>query len=488
VVGFVGLLIPVLYLAGIMGESVHAIAGILLILAYPLAFVFGVLPQTHERASDWLAQRFGAAAGAEKLDPHETGPPVILKAFGGPTERDDNVRLLSARQAPGFLDARVVIADGLSHRAGAIMLDYSQQGVAVHWMVDGVWHTGEPLQREQGDPLLEALKLLSGLNPQQRQAAQKGTFNTEYQSTEYTSTLTCQGTKTGERVLMQFLDKKVRFKGLDEIGIRPKMQEELKELLALQQGLLLFSAMPGAGLRSTFHVVVRNTDRFTREFMAIEEETKRYQEIENCPITTYKAAEGQSPASVLPKVIRAMPDVLVVRDLVDGETVSMLCKEIPDERLILSTVRAKDSAEALLRVLALGVPAAEFAQGVTGVLSQRLIRKLCEACKEAYVPTPQVLGQLGIPAGRVQAFYRPPQQPEEVCPKCGGVGYRERTAVFELLKVGDTVRKVLAAGPKLDVLRQAARKDGMRAFQEEGVLLVAKGITSLPELMRVLKQ
>ena len=167
---------------------------------------------------------------------------------------------------------------------------------------------------------------------------------------------------------------------------------------------------------------------------------------------------------------------------------SILCEEIPDERLILSTVRAKDSAEALLRVLALGAPPAQFAQGVAGVLSQRLIRKLCEACKEAYAPTPQVLGQLGIPAGRVQAFFRPPQQPEKVCRECNGVGYKERTAIFELLKVGDTVRKVLATGPKLDVLRQAARKDGMRTFQEEGVLLVAKGVTSLPELMRVLKQ
>lgn len=486
--GFVALVFPVIFLAGILGAAVHAIAGILLILAYPFAFIFGVLPQTHARLSDWLAQRFGAAAGAEKADPHETGPPVILKAFGGPTERDDTVRLLSARQAPGFLDARVVIADGLAHRAHAIMLDYTQQAVGVHWMIDGVWHGGEPLPREQGDPLLEALKLLSGLNPQDRQNAQKGTFSTEYQSTGYASTLTCQGTKTGERALLQFQDKTVHFESFEEIAMRPKMQEELKELLKLKQGLLLFSAMPGAGLRSTSHVVIRQTDRFTREFVAVEEETQRYQEIENCPVTTYKAAEGESPASVLPKVIRAMPDVIVVRDLVNAETVSMLCREIPDERLILATVRAKDSAEALLRVLALGVPAAEFAQGISGVLCQRLIRKLCEKCREAYAPTPQILGQLGIPEGRVQAFFRPPQQPEEVCPQCGGLGYKGRTAIFELLKVGDTVRKVLASGPKLELLRQAARKDGMRSFQEEGVLLVAKGVTSLPELMRVLKQ
>ena len=99
---------------------------------------------------------------------------------------------------------------------------------------------------------------------------------------------------------------------------------------------------------------------------------------------------------------------------------------------------------------------------------------------------------MGIPEGRVQAFYRPPQpnpeEPKEPCQACGGIGYLGRTAIFELLTVGDAVRKVLVASPKLDLLRRAARRDAMSSLQEEGVLLVAKGVTSLPELMRVLKQ
>jgi type II secretory ATPase GspE/PulE/Tfp pilus assembly ATPase PilB-like protein len=486
--GFVALLVPVLYLAGALGQSIHALVGILVVLAYPLIFVFGVLPQTHDQLSNWFAQRLGAVAGAEKTDRHEGGPPVILKAAGSASERDDSIRLLSARQAPGFRNAREVIADGLSHRAHAIMLDYAPQAVTVHWMIDGVWQPGESLAREQGDPALVALKFLCGLNPQNRQSPQKGTFSTEYQSALYSSTLTCQGTKTGERALMQFEQMQVRFETFEEIGMRSKMQEELQQLLSLKQGLLLFSALPGAGLRSTSHVVIRNTDRFTRELMAVEEETRRSQEIENCPVTTYRAADGQTPASVLPKVFRAVPDVIVVRDLPDAQTVTMLCREIPEGRLILGMVRAKDSVDALLRILALKVPTAEFAGAISGVLSQRLVRKLCQTCKEAYVPTPQTLGQLGIPEGRVQAFFRPPERPEEACPQCDGMGYKGRTAIFELLKVGDAVRKVLETDPKPELLRQAARKDGMRGFREEGALLVARGVTSFPELVRVLKQ
>lgn len=411
-----------------------------------------------------------------------------LLGKGGATERDDTARLLNARQTPGMLPARQIIHDGLSHRALAIMLDYSPQGVGVRYMIDGVWLNREAVERESGDPALETLKTLCGLNSQDRQNRQKGTFAAEYESVNYATTLACQGTKTGERAVIQFEDKKIRFDTVDEIGMRPKMEEQLKEVLALEKGLILLSAMPGGGLRSTSDVVIRQTDRFTREFMAVEEETRRYEVIENCPVTTYSAAAGQTPDTVLPKVFREEPNVLVIRDLVNGETVSMICQEIAENRLFISTIRAKDSVEALLRVLKLGVPPKEFAEAISAVISQRLVRKLCEACKEAYTPTPQILGQLGIPEGRIQAFYRPPEQPEEVCEECSGIGYKGRTAIFEFLRVGAAVPKVLATDPKIELVRQAARKDGMRSLQEEGILLVARGVTSLPELMRVLKQ
>ncbi len=439
----------------------------------------------------WMAthlDKVGVKIEAEAPDPHLKGPPAYLRGKGGETERDDNARLLAARQTAGILPAREILHDGLSHRAAAIMLDYTPQSVALRFMVDGVWLNREPVDRDAGDPALQTLKVLCGLNPEERQKRQKGTFGAEYESIGYAATLASQGTKTGERVLIQFEDKKIRFDTVGELGMRQKMEEQLRELLALKKGIILLSAMPANGLRSTSDVVIRHTDRFTREFMAVEEEATRYEEIENCPVTTYSAANGESPDSVLTKVFRFDPDVVVLRDLVNGETVRMLCQEIQENRLFVSTIRAKDGVEALLRVLALGGPLKEFAEAISGVLGQRLVRKLCDACKEAYTPTPQILAQLGIPEGRIEAFYRPPEEPEEICEACHGIGYQQRTAIFEFLPVGETVRKVLATGPKIELLRQAARKDGMRSLQEEGILLVAKGVTSLPELMRVLKQ
>jgi type II secretory ATPase GspE/PulE/Tfp pilus assembly ATPase PilB-like protein len=438
-----------------------------------------------------VLNKLGMKVSTERADPQEIGLTVTLKASGGADERTNTARLLMARQSTGFRTAREILGNCMDGRASAIMLDYTQQGATIRSMVDGVWLQGETIPREQGDPALEAMKLVCGLNPKDRQNRQVGTFIAERNAVPYGGTLTTQGTPTGERAVMQFDEKKIQLKTLDELGMRPKLQEQMMDLLRLKQGFSLFSAPPGNGLRTSTDVILRGCDRFIREFAALEDQDRAYPPIENVPLMTYNTVEGQTPVDILPRLFRTEPNVVVVRDLVDAETVKMLCEEASNNRMMIGTIRAKDCAEAILRVIAMGVPASTFGNVVTMVLGQRLVRKLCESCKEAYNPPAQVLKQLGIPAGRVQAFYRPrqpnPEDPKPPCEVCNGIGYFGRTAIFELLPVGDNVRKVLSNGPKLDILRQAARKDGMKSLQEEGVLLVVKGVTSLPELMRVLK-
>ena len=240
---------------------------------------------TPEHLRYWLATKLGKVGvkiAAEKPDPHESGPPVKLLPRGGPDERTDNARLLLARQSPGLHAAREIIAEGLAGRASAIMLDCTQQGVAVRTMVDGVWIAGEAMRTRNRRPgRWQSLKLLCGLNPQDRQSRQEGTFAAEYESVRYAATFASQGTPTGERVVLQFEDKKIRFKTFDELGMRTKMQEQLKELLGSPKGLLLFSALPGGGLRTTMDVALHACDRFMREFAAVEEESNRYQPVEN---------------------------------------------------------------------------------------------------------------------------------------------------------------------------------------------------------------
>jgi type II secretory ATPase GspE/PulE/Tfp pilus assembly ATPase PilB-like protein len=239
---------------------------------------------------------------------------------------------------------------------------------------------------------------------------------------------------------------------------------------------------------------IRSLDRFLRDVVVVEDAVRREHEIENAPVTTYNGAAGETPMTVLPKLARAYPNIYVLRELPDADTIGFLCEQINENRLSIGGLRAKESAEALLRVLVMKVPAADFAPAVLGVVNVRLLRKLCEKCKESYAPTPELLKQLGLPADRVTELFRPPsppspeeKKPPPPCQECQGLGYIGRTGIFELLVVNDAVRQALLKSPKMDVVKIAGRKAGMRTLQEEGIALVARGVTSLAELQRALK-
>jgi type II secretory ATPase GspE/PulE/Tfp pilus assembly ATPase PilB-like protein len=453
-----------------------------------------VLTPKHLRR--WTAKKLAVIGinieGAD-IDPRDLGPDVKLTAMGGEDDRADNVNLLTARQSPGWMPARELLDDAAKQRSTHVMLDYTAEAVAVRYQVDGVWLDRAPMDRESGDAILAVFKGLAALDVNNRRARQAGTFGAEIAKAKMTMSITAQGTQTGERALLQFERKQAEFKSLEDIGMRAKMQEQLDALLA-QPGVFVFSSLPAGGLTTTMDMVISHTDRFVRSFVAVTDEASRDRDIENVPVTTYSSAAGESPAAVLPKLIRAYPDVIIVREVPDLATLTMLVEQVEEGRLVMIGIRAKEAVEALLRVLMLKMPPADFAAVATGVLNVRLVRKLCDTCKEAYPPPPEVLKQLGLPAGRIENLYRPPtgpidpKHPEVVCENCNGVGYHGRTGIFELLVMDDTLRQVLATTPKLDALRQAARKAKHRSLQEEGVLLVARGVTSIQELLRALKQ
>ncbi len=448
-----------------------------------------VLTKAHFRR---LIAQLGKPAGVkiepEEVDPRDAGVPLTLAGRGGPTPRDENARLLAARQAAGYNDLRRLLFDGIKRRAEAILLDYTQQGVTQRYLIDGVWIQGDPLEREVGDALLEALKLLCGANPEDRSRRQQGQFAIKCENRSYTGEMISQGTRTGERLLIKLEGQRTRFRSLEDLGIRPKVAEQLREILHRPSGFVLLSAPPGHGMRTLCTTVLQVMDRFTRDFISVEDELNRYETVENVQVKTYNSSLGHTPASILREVFLLEPGVVIIRDLLDADTVHKMCQEVDNERMLLAAIRAGEAAEAYMNVLKLGVNPGELGRVITAIVCQRLVRKLCEYCKEAYVPPPQLLQQLGIPQGRVEVLFRPPQQAEEPCEHCYGTGYLGRTGIFEVMVVDNGLRGVLTNFPKIDLIRQAARKAGWRSFKEEGALLVANGTTSVAELARVLRE
>lgn len=436
-------------------------------------------------------RRFGikitATAKKKGLD-----PPVTLSAREAPTKEEAQKREIALRQSPGQAVLRDVILKAFAHRASGIMLDYSAEVVAVKYLVDGVWLDGDAMPRPVGDPVLASIKLLCGLRVDDRRTRQTGSFLAVEDATKrkIVCKITSQGTKTGERALVQFDDPAVRKRRLPEYSLRAKVLEDLTALLGAKKGLFIISAPPGAGLTSLVTACLAAIDRYTRSVMAIEDKNSADVEVENVQIVSYDSLEQESPMTKLPGVIRQFPDVVYVPEMVNAETATFLCEDaVSDDRLIITSSRAREAAEGLLQpAIATKVPLKKYAAAVSGSITQRLVRKLCDQCKEAYPPQPQILQKLGIPVDKVAAFYRPPTQPRpEVCKGCAGLGYNGQVAMVELLVVDDLIRQTMIREPKVETLRAAARKGGMKTFEDEGLMLVVKGITSVAELSRVLK-
>jgi len=439
----------------------------------------------------------------EDLPLHEQLPPVDFTARGAEDSLSDQANLLAAKQSPAYPVAGGLIAHALTLRGERVMLDYAASGVGVKIEVDGVWMNVDPRDRQSGDTMLSVFKKIANLNVDERRSRQDGKFGAEFERSKFNCSFTSQGVKTGERVLIKIEPKNAKFETIDDLGIREGMRARFKELIDQSEGLVILSTPPGGGLSTMWNLALSTSDRFVRDFVAIEDTAAPEEEVINVGQIFYDGAKGETPAGVLPKLLLKQPDVFVVPNLVNGEAVKILCEQVnKDQKLVVTRIHAKEAVEALLRVLMLNGPAESFAEAVSFVLNSRLIRKLCENCKQAYQPQPQLIQKLGIPPGRVQNLYRefqmpPPEQRVdsrgrpieiEICDKCGGIGYLGRTAIFEMLEVSSEMKEALKKKPSLEVLRKLAKASGNRSLQEEGIVMVAQGSTSLQELQRVLKQ
>lgn len=493
-------------------------------------------------AAQWLG-KVGIKISAKAKDRHEIGFPAVLTTHGKDKEKTEPWRI-QARAHDGFPNAREILSKLMLFQPEGLMLDFQANGVAARYMLDGVWNGTDGFTRELADPALQALKILCGMKPEDRRNKQEGSFEVDFeydytypedrlavkqaeeklketQATENKAKireceralerakeavrpaekrhrksvvhLTTQGTQNGERALFMFEQGKTTFKSLEDLGMSTEMAAELKKQMGTPRGFLLFAAPPAGGLRTTVKMAISKTDRYVREFYEIDDGIHEYEEIENltkCPIHTKDMNEWRGE---LRNILLKDPNVVVCRDIPSAEVMDDMLEELDTEdRLFITTVRAKDAAEALLRIQAMKCDTQKWANQIKAVLCQRLIRKLCNHCKESYMPPIETLKAVGA-TEKIRLFRQPtpvqPQpgeEPPQPCPECHGLGYRGRTAIFELVIVGNETRKVLLQTPKLELVRAALKKDGNQFMMKEGLKLVREGETSLQELKRAL--
>jgi len=429
-------------------------------------------------------------------------PNLEIKAMG--VAKEEAVGLLIAcKQLPGYPLALTLVANALKNRADRILMDFTAQGAVVRYRVDGVWEALPALDRANGDAALLVWKKILGLNPVERKARQDGKFATNFRDTDWIISLMSTGVPNGERVLFTIERKKPVLKTLSDLGMRDAIEQSFKGMMNGNKGLVVISAPATQGLPTTWRLSLENADKFVRDWVLID--NKKNQEAEIINVTEYFYEDGVSTIEALFEKVRLkQPDVFVLPILNNADVTEAVLNQInKEDKHAVTRVVAPDAIEAVLQVLRANPKHIKGLVAVMqGALNQRLIRRLCESCKQPYQPTPQLLQKLNIPAGRVTKLFKPtiPPPPDqrvdakgnpieiEICKKCNGRGYFGRMALFELLTIDAEMRQaILKMMDKPDELRAYAKQRGHLGFFEEGILACALGHTSLEEVQRALQ-
>ncbi len=371
-----------------------------------------------------------------------------------------------------------IIAEGIQSRASDIHLEPEESGVAVRYRIDGVLRQAMVLPKAAGIPLVSRVKIMAQLDIADRLRPQDGRARVAIAGSRVDLRVSTLPASQGEKVVIRVLDQRSTILSLDALGLLPDEHTRIMELLQAREGIVLVTGPTGSGKTTTLYSMLRTVQGRGVNIVTVEDPVEyRLQGIVQVQVNE-KA--GLTFPAALRSILRQDPDVILVGEIRDKETANIAIQASLTGHLVLSTLHTNDAASSVTRLVDIGIESYKIAAALKGVVAQRLMRRLCNTCRELAV------GQ--VPE-RMQRFF--PDQGTLYrgvgCPECSMTGYRGRLAIEEVLHVTEEVERRIAGNESVDRINDAAREGGMRSLWESAVAHVRKGETTIEELLRVLE-
>ena len=425
-------------------------------------------PQALKEALRKATGKSGAAA---------TGGGAASGGGGGDAEDDDApiIRLVSK-----------TINEALIQRASDIHVEPFQQRVRIRYRVDGVLKEVASLEEALLAPLTSRLKIMAGLDIAEKRKPQDGRISfrakdQDGQARDIDIRTSVLPASHGETIVMRLLDKERGLMSLEKLGFQGQDRERFKGVISRPNGIVLVTGPTGSGKTTTLYAALQELNRSDVKIITAEDPVEfNIAGINQCQV---KSRIGLSFARILRAMLRQAPNVILVGEIRDRETAEIAVQAALTGHLVFSTLHTNDATSAITRLCDMGVKPFLVSASVQAVMAQRLIRVLCEDCRQPYEPTPTELRSVGIDVDKVQdtTFYR-----AEGCARCGDSGYRGRRGIYELLQMDNTLREMTFRGEPMVRLREYAwQSGGMSTLLQDGVRKVLAGQTTIPELLRV---
>ena len=381
-----------------------------------------------------------------------------------------------ASQRPVVRLVDLIISEGILARSSDIHIEPEEGGVAVRYRIDGVLRQVMKIPRQAGLPLISRIKIMSSLDIADRLRPQDGRARVAVNGQPIDLRVSTLPASLGEKIVIRILDARATVKTLDSLGFNTNETAGIKRLLENHEGIILVTGPTGSGKTTTLYSCINLIKSEGVNIVTVEDPVEyRMQGIVQVQV---QEKAGLTFASALRSILRQDPNVVLVGEIRDRETAQIAVQASLTGHLVLSTLHTNDAANAVTRLVDIGVEAYKIAAALRGVLAQRLMRKLCPTCKEVWMEAPPDRVKKWVSKGT--PLYR-----SAGCPDCAMTGYRGRFSIVEVLTVTPEVERRIAAGETADHIASAARRGGMKGLWESGLEHVLRGESTLDELTRV---
>lgn len=397
-----------------------------------------------------------------------------LKAVAGSLEEMGDL-LDSDDDAPIIRLLNAILAEALNEKASDIHVEPYQNEARVRFRLDGVLRTVLTPAAHITPLLISRIKVMAKLDISEKRLPQDGRMSVRLGGRSIDLRISTMPSTYGERVVMRLLDKSATKLSVADLGMTETQQTTLTRLISRPHGMVLVTGPTGSGKTTTLYAALQHMDRLERNIMTVEDPVEF--DLEGISQTQINLRAGMSFARGLKAILRQDPDVILIGEIRDGETAEISVQASLTGHLLLSTLHTNTAAGAVTRMQDLGIDGFLLASTLRGVLAQRLVRKLCSHCKEAFIPEQPLRERLSLSAGEVA--HRP-----KGCEHCNWTGYQGRRALYELVELTEPLQKLIHDGAGEGELEKAIRQT-VPSILDEGYRLVAEGVTSVEEVLRV---